>query len=438
MFFMCSRKTPPPFSIVNGNYFGKAPESLEVLNDIERGLVSRNRNTSHMFSFYAGQHQSIRGFHSLFKSNVNHTCESLRRMTDLSLPNSMSCVLTGPFTPAQKAQVMTRTTVNRTRLMSAFSFLHENNVRYRDLTLEGVDYEYPKPLYVDTSIAEEGTDDPRERIYEVTAFFPDGSEVTETAGGHGNANKFTLEYLQRNINSADETLLTSRPTREHAPDFAEDFLVDSFPLQFPYGIGGPKSTRKTKVSYFDMLKYYLRIADRNFMRHDFILLVHSLWEKEKAMTTAYIRAPLKMSNGESLAQRVGNLRTEDLIEEANIRINQRNRESFVQTPAKLFFDTIETSCKAMAHTNQASKLARRRMFSMWYSMCSPGIFFTVSPCDETNFRLRLYIGRAQVSLCRKLYFFLDSSLYCHNFLSLLKKIVCSICYRVSVGQTQIA
>jgi hypothetical protein len=156
------------------------------------------------------------------------------------------------------------------------------------------------------------------------------------------------------------------------------------------------------------------------------------------MTTAYIRAPLKMSNGESLAQRVGNLRTEDLIEEANIRINRRNRESFVQTPAKLFFDTIETSCKAMAHTNQASKLARRRMFSMWYSMCSPGIFFTVSPCDETNFRLRLYIGRAQVSLCRKLYFFLDSSLYCHNFLSLLKKIVCSICYRVSVGQTQIA
>jgi hypothetical protein len=415
----CSRKAPPPFSIANGNFFGKAPESLEVLNEIERGVVSRNRNTSHMFSFYAGQHQSIRGFHTLLKSNVNHTVESLRRMNDLSLPNSISCVLTGPFTPAQKAQVMTRTSINRARLMSAFSFLHENNVRYADLTLEGEDYEYPVPLYVDTSETEEGTDDPREHIYEVTAFFPDGSEVTQTSGGHANANKFTLEYLQRNINGADETLLTSRPTREHAPDFAEDFLVDSFPLQFPYGIGGPKSTRVTKVSYFDMLKYYLRVADRNFMRHDFILLIHSLWEKEKAMTTAFIRAPIKMSNGESLAQTLGNLRPEDLIEEANIRVNQRNRENFVQTPAKLFFDTIETSCKAMAHTNQASKTARRKMFSMWYSICSPGIFFTVSPCDETNFRLRLYIGRAQVSIIHNIGLFRDIAIYLYIGLSLL-------------------
>eukprot|EP00978_Attheya_sp_CCMP212_P031407 scaffold118581_cov65-Attheya_sp.AAC.1 len=132
---------------------------------------------------------------------------------------------------------MTRTSINRARLMTAFSFLHENNVRYANLTLEGEDYEYPVPLYVDTSETEEGTDDPLEHIYEVTAFFPDGSEVTQTSGGHANANKFTLEYLQRNINGADETLLTSRPTRENAPDFAEDFLVDSFPLQFPYGIG---------------------------------------------------------------------------------------------------------------------------------------------------------------------------------------------------------
>eukprot|EP00978_Attheya_sp_CCMP212_P019373 scaffold54253_cov77-Attheya_sp.AAC.3 len=290
-------KTPPPFSITNGNCFGKAPESLEVLNEIEHGVVNTSQSE-------------------------------------------------GLFTPAQKAQVMTRTTINRA---------------------------------LDTSETEEGSDDPREHIYEVTAFFPDGSEVTQTSGGHPNANKFTLEYLQRNMNGANKTLLTSRPTREHASNFAEDFLVDSFPLQFPYGIGGPKSTRVTKVSYFDMLKYYLRVADWNFMQHDFILFVHSLWEKEKAMTTAFIHAPIKMSNG--VAQRLGSLRPEDLIEEANIRVNQRNRENFVQTPAKIFFDTIESSCKAMAHTNQASKTA------------------CLSPCcDETNFRLRLYIGRAQYML----------------------------------------
>jgi hypothetical protein len=351
-----------------------------------------------MFSYYGGQHRSIRGCHTFFKSNINHTSETIRRMNDLLLPNSISCVLTGPFTPAQKAQVMTRTAINRTLVMNAFLFLQGNNHRYGDLTVESSDYEFPAPLVIDSAEPEEGTDDPRERIFETSVFFPDGSEVNETTGGHSSANKFTLEYLQRNVNGgADESVMTSRPSRDHAPDFAEEFLVDSFPLQFPYGIGGPKSKRPTRVSYFDMLKYYLRVADKNFMRHDFILTVHSLWEKEKAMTSAFIRCPAKMSNGESLAQRLGSLRPEDLIEEADIRANHRHRARNDQTPAKMFFDTIETSCKAMAHTNQASKIARRKMFSMWYSICSPGIFFTVSPCDETNFRLRLYIGRAHVS-----------------------------------------
>eukprot|EP00978_Attheya_sp_CCMP212_P029129 scaffold102515_cov63-Attheya_sp.AAC.6 len=108
-----------------------------------------------------------------------------------------------------------------------------------------------------------------------------------------------------------------------------------------------------------------------------------------------IRCQVKLSNGESVAQQVGNLSIEALEDEMQIRVHGARHESHTNSSAKMLLDGIDTSCKAMTHTNQASKSARRQMFSMWYSICSPGIFLTVSPCDETNFRLRLYIGRAE-------------------------------------------
>jgi hypothetical protein len=176
--------------------------------------------------------------------------------------------------------------------------------------------------------------------------------------------------------------------------------MDSFPLQFPYGIGGPRETRVTKVSYLECLAYYLRVANKNFMRSDFILIIHSLYEKEKAMKTVSIRCGAKQDDI-SLAARIAVLDPTKLAEEAQRRLDNRRSTGYSDTnpntPEKLFFDTLEVSCKAMAHTNHASKSARRKMFSMWYSICSPGIFFTISPCDETNFRMRLYIGRAEVS-----------------------------------------
>jgi hypothetical protein len=102
-------------------------------------------------------------------------------------------------------------------------------------------------------------------------------------------------------------------------------------------------------------------------------------------------------NDESIASKIALISPEAIEEEARRRLNGEHRNGFTQTPAKLFFDTLDIACKSMAHTNEASKIARRKMFSMWYSICAPGIFFTISPCDETNFRLRLYIGRAAVS-----------------------------------------
>jgi hypothetical protein len=387
--------------------FGEAPDCMESLNKIGLALISRNRNSSHMFSFYAGQHQSIRGFHTMYMNNVEHTQETLLRMNDRHSPNVMSCILQGPFTYSQKQKVMESMTVDRDTVLATFDFLRANNMQYSDLPLitDG-NYVFPDPVVVDTSIEEDNTTDPQEQIFESTVYFPDGNEVAPETGGLGNSQAFTVEYLRRTMLGSTASTMTSRPTTEFANDRSYSFLVDSFPLQFPYGVGGPREERETSVPYLDCLAYYLRVANKHFMRSDFILIIHSLWEKEKAMRTASMRCGSKQDDI-SLASRIAELDPTKLAEEAQRRLDNRrsagNSDSNPNTAEKLFFDTLEVSCKAMAHTNHASKSARRKMFSLWYSICSPGIFFTISPCDETNFRMRLYIGRAEVCVIWILY-----------------------------------
>jgi hypothetical protein len=378
--------------------FGEAPDSMEALNRIGLALISRNRNQSHMFSHYAGQHKNIRGFHTMYQNNLNHTQETLLRMNDRQSPNVMSVVLQGPFTQQQKTKVLESMTVDRNHVLACFDFLRANNSRYMDLPIiEEGDYFYPEPIVLDSSVEEEDTNDPVEQIFESTVYFPDSTEVTPETGGMGNSQAFTLEYMRTHLNGTSDSTMTSRPTTEYANDRNEFFLVDSFPLQFPYGKGGPKDERPTSITSVECYQYYLRVANRNFMRSDFILVLHSLYEKQKAMTSASIRMAAK-DDDVALASRLAVLNPDKLAEEAKRRLDARKTGygAHDATPEKLFFDTLEISCKAMAHTNHASKAARRRLFSMWYSICSPGVFFTISPCDETNFRMRLYIGREEV------------------------------------------
>eukprot|EP00978_Attheya_sp_CCMP212_P015249 scaffold39271_cov59-Attheya_sp.AAC.2 len=74
---------------------------------------------------------------------------------------------------------------------------------------------------------------------------------------------------------------------------------------------GPLEKRVTKVEYHECLEYYLRVATSNFIRPDFILLVHFLWEKERAMKSANFRCRTKM-NDESMASKIALISPERL------------------------------------------------------------------------------------------------------------------------------
>ena len=66
---------PCKFAIINGLMIGTAPRCIEALNDVELAMLSKGRCEKHIFSYTAGAHSQIRGFHTIYQ-NMIYICFS--------------------------------------------------------------------------------------------------------------------------------------------------------------------------------------------------------------------------------------------------------------------------------------------------------------------------------------------------------------------------
>ena len=135
----------------------------------------------------------------------------------------------------------------------------------------------------------DNTNSTEENVIDRIVVFPDGNEVQPKTGGCSTREEFTLQSLRlQNCNGSAEETLTSRPSREYARDNNDFFLEESFPMQFPFGIGGLNEERIVDVTREECLRHYLRIANPFMMQANFILTVHSMYEKDKALLKALL------------------------------------------------------------------------------------------------------------------------------------------------------
>ncbi len=70
------------------------------------------------------------------------------------------------------------------------------------------------------------------------------------------------------------------------------------------------------------------------------------------------------------------------------QIDDNNNDNMNAT-TKSFLKAISTTCKAMGHTEQAAKHARRRCFAMLDFFGLNSLFMSATPDDECSFRVRL-------------------------------------------------
>ena len=75
---------------------------------------------------------------------------------------------------------------------------------------------------------------------------------------------------------------------------------------------------------------------------------------------------------------------------------QRNNEPLqTNSSAASFLKSVTTSCKVLGHSAEAAKDARKKLYALSDHFGPHSIFFTVTPDDECNFRVRMYANQGK-------------------------------------------
>lgn len=138
-------RNPPKGSIANGYLIGEAPEVLTQLNAVELAIVSRVRIYSQSWTFFAGCHEHIKGWHTFFRNRHLTTMAHLNLISTTTMKDNLMVVLCGPFTKEQEAMVRIAVRVNIEHVQEAIAWLIKNNYHYFNDKIPTED-EIPVPI----------------------------------------------------------------------------------------------------------------------------------------------------------------------------------------------------------------------------------------------------------------------------------------------------
>ena len=139
--------TLPTFAISNGWCIGTPPKCLTDLNEVERILVSPARINKHVFEIRGGQHQTMKGWHSMYYNDLSHFEAVEEHVQRLHKSPTISVIMAGPFTKSQKVLALERTTIDWRRIDYALHWLKRNNPLYQNFAIPAGDR--VQPILVD-------------------------------------------------------------------------------------------------------------------------------------------------------------------------------------------------------------------------------------------------------------------------------------------------
>jgi Helitron helicase-like domain at N-terminus len=395
------KKLPPKEAIANGYIIGDAPFELKDLNEVELTLVSRARIYCQSWVFYGECHQHIQGWHTFFKNRPSDNVGNIQQLTENGMKGQLLVALCGPFTTTQRALIKKKTKVNPEKIIRAWKWLIDNNVRYSKEEIPHID-SIPKPYVFDEKLTREDSDIEIENQITMTVIFPDSSLPEPTNGGFETQDEFR-KYIISQQDGKWNAELHVRPLNERLADYKDDSIADAFPLLFPYGYTGlaedpqvvklkiqnPKNKKHFDRTRHHVLKKYLRHRKPEFHGPMFNLITFNLIMKEIIFKTSQIFCNSKFSENASMGEKYGAMGGNQL---ENAIYNNRNGVSshHGNVVPNRFLQSIRAACSNLPHSNESSMEARKTYFSFVQYFGLPSIFLTVNPDDYRNFRIVVY------------------------------------------------
>lgn len=379
----------PRFAIANGMLTGYAPMCLRELTEVELVLVSRARIDKHVFSFFGGAHKSIYGWHNLYENDVENVARALQQVETFGGGKVVACILQGPFTAAQREHVKRKTTIRSDKVLFALRWLKQHNRVYNDIQIPSAE-QLPQPVILDDSNLVEAQNTDIEARFEYTVVFPDTDTINPTNGGCMSQTEFRANVIDA-IDRSNTVTVASRPTQNRLKDYEGDALLKAFPLQFPFGYGIPPPTAKQKspnngMSKLAYLQHMQMLSTPAMHRGDFVLVMHNMYERQRAVSLAYLRCKHKVGDT-AIASHFADM----TLSQLQASINRRQSDMPVHDPvSRQFLQSVDATCKSLGHTNEAAKRARLSMFANIVRFGPGSLFLTVTPDDGNCFRIQIY------------------------------------------------
>ena len=222
--------------------------------------------------------------------------------------------------------------------------------------------DYPKPVIIEEEATKNNIDtstnqETEERYEGARYYFPSAYEPNEDTGTHDSQQKFAQSIM----NNTAPTLLF------HGGNYGDSRIVpieNIFPLQFPFGIGGFSDKRPNQVSKIELMKHYLKLSLPQFQRHDFILVIMGMYQREKTFQCAIMscKATSSLTGCDSFAEEVSLITQKDI--ESAVNRNEAGL-GFGGGIGSKFLKQVSASCRPVAHSNEAATFNRANMFAMW-------------------------------------------------------------------------
>lgn len=383
----------PKVGILNGYMIGNAPNIAQELSYEEMSCISLVRNAAHIFTYMGGEDTTIKGWHSMVEVDLSDVQRTLRGMDhyQLGFPDSITVVLEGPMTIAQYKVVKKKVHSSRKKMLQVLQWYIDNNYLYAKhfKSLPNI-RDIPTPRIIERVKIVDSVDTNIELTEQMSMVFPDDN-LNETTGGFRSIDEFKEVISEINKGNTAVTL-TSRAAEYVYANTGENF-TKAFPIQFPYGIGGPNQIRMDRNdepvvgNFIKYIQHVNNLSNLNFHTQLFSVLTWNILEKQDMVR----RACLRIKKDKTLQKKISET-TSDEVAECIMSIRNARVVAKTQKQKNCLFDAVNSVTYALPHSNENAMRNRKYAFSMQLRFGMPFVFFTLTPDDSSSYTVSVYLG----------------------------------------------
>ena len=388
----------PKFCIANSYCFGTTPDCLLQLTDIELAMITPVKTYGYCFSYTGGVQKQLKGSLSYYKISKDSIMQCAAHLEGLQLNNNVIVLLYGQMTDAQylnakkKSKIRTNYIINAVRWLMLYNheWLHIQS-RFNDIVSA-----LQKPIVVDRSRTITTDQDETnccsvQNTETFQVFYPDGTVSTLT-GGQERIDDFQEIVREAALNGYDIEYRCNL-LKEAVSDYKDNNLLNACLLQFPYGRGGMHESRlkadgtiTTEIDISEYIKYLSMQSQPQFHRELFTLILYNMEMKQMMVKTAGWKVCSK-ADAKLLANELSIEDVEEAIESTRYARGVTNQCVF---RGRKLLGAIDAICKAVPHTNEAARRARRDVEALQHHFGCPTFFLTVTPDDDNHYIVQVY------------------------------------------------